>query len=216
MKGIHNPTVSVLAVDSPAGQVMETYKASLVPLRRMTIQIADVNAELVKPFSRWCVKSEAGINEGRAPDWDILIEILSGNKSATEEGFEPQSANVIQIIKNNPPALQLVRTACSELNTYATKLEQGLIGERAESSIQSPHSSRDSGQFSFKVEDLREGLADQIATVDPQYISRPGVRQSTPAATTTSSSPPPISKIRRSPLAAAVAAAGKMAKDGSK
>jgi hypothetical protein len=169
------------AIDSPASHVASEYKKYIANIRGLTVELADLNKpEVVKPLNRWCVQSGSAVEQGGAPDWEELYKIL-------------QAA---------PEILSLARQKCSEFNSFATKLEQGLVGERTEENeIQSPHSGRDSGQFTFRISDL---MSAQVANVDPGYVTRETPPSNVPS--TISNTPPPASKVRRNPLAQAVIA----------
>lgn len=168
------------AIDSPASHVASEYKKYIANIRGLTVELAEQNrSELVRPLNKWCVQSGSAVEQGGAPDWEELYKIL-------------QAA---------PEILNLARQKCSEFNSFATKLEQGLVGEKNEGAeIQSPLSNRDSGQFTLRISEL---MTAQVANVDPGYVTR-----ETPTAVpnSPSSTPPPASKVRRNPLAQAVVA----------
>ena len=167
------------AIDSPASHVASEYKKYIANIRGLTVELSEQNRpEIVRPLNKWCVQSGSAVEQGGAPDWEELFKIL----------------------QDAPEVLTLARQKCSEFNSFATKLEQGLVGEKNEGAeIQSPLSSRDSGQFTLRISEL---MSAQVANVDPGYATRETVN----VPNSSSSTPPPASKVRRNPLAQAVVA----------
>lgn len=178
------------AVDSPDGQVKEAYQRSVRVVQGLTLDLTALDATYTKLISRWCVQSGTAIDEGGAPDWEALYDIL----------------------KSNAEALNLVKSRCSNFDTYVTKFAQGLIGEKT-IEAPNPHSVR-AVRTDISSLILRAGSDSDNVEAESQNPIPEIARPVTPK------QPQSIivgrSARKPNPLVAAVAASAKIAKSGSK